>query len=481
MGKKGSWISALKRAFSPSSKEKVINSPEKKNVKHKRRWGLGRPNHGESRTRIPLKREPSSIEKILGDAERLQIPFQQSREAVQRPQLHKTTELPLPNERQVQRPQLPVLQHVSNANKSSLPVPPQKEVQRQHVPPQPRIRNRKTLENKPLAVRNQFEIATTKIQAAYRGYMARRNYRALKGLVRLQRLVKGQGVMNQTANAMRCMQMLVRIKSQVQSWRLQKAEEAQSRQQHRTPRMSEFESGFGKWSFTQSEAGQHEEWDDSVLTKVEMEARMRRKVEAIIKRERALAYAYSHQLSKAVPKSALMDIGASSSAASVVPWLWNWFERHLPTAAATTRAPPTPTTAAHATPRSSRPPPPAKHVRDDESLTSCPPFTAAAAATPRYMAHTASAKAKSRPQTAASSRGVRPSTAAVETPKRRFSFAMTPGGGGGASMRWGGREVGIGVVGIGRHRSMRSVGELSVDSAVSLPAVVGGSRRHYFK
>ncbi|KAK1314252.1 Protein IQ-DOMAIN 14 [Acorus calamus] len=457
MGKKGSWISALKRAFSPSSKEKVINSPEKKNVKHKRRWGLGRPKHGESR--IPLKREPSSIEKILGDAERLQIPFQQSREVVQRQQLRKTAEHPLPNERQVQRPQLPVLQHVSNANKSSLPVPPQKEVQRQHVPPQPRIRNRKTLENMPST--------------------ARRNYRALKGLVRLQRLVKGQGVMNQTANAMRCMQMLVRIQSQVQSWRLQKAEEAQSRQQHRTPRMSEFESGFSKWSFTQSEAGQNEEWDDSVLTKEEMEARMRRKVEAIIKRERALAYAYSHQLSKAVPKSALMDMGVSSSAASVVPWLWNWFERHLPT---TTRAPPTPTTAAHATPRSSKPPPPAKHARDDESLTSCPLFTAAAAAaTPRYMAHTASAKAKARPQTAASSRGVRPSTAAAETPKRRFSFAMTPDGGGGGSMRWGGREVGVGVVGIGRHRSMRSVGELSVDSAVSLPAVVGGSRRHYYK
>ncbi|KAK1287714.1 Protein IQ-DOMAIN 14 [Acorus calamus] len=480
MGKKGNWISALKRVFSPSSKEK---SPEKKDVKHKRRWGLGRPKHGESKTRIPLKREPSSIEKILGDAERLQIPFQQSREAAQRPQLHKTTELPLPNERQVQRPQLPVLQHVSNANKSSLPVPPQKEVQRQHVLPQPRIRNRKTLENMPSTVRNRFEIAATKIQAAYRGYMARRNYRALKGLVRLQRLVKGQGVMNQTANAMRCMQMLVRVQSQIQSWRLQKVEEAQSRQQHRTPRISEFESSFSKWSFTQSEAGQHEEWDDSVLTKEEMEARMRRKVEAIIKRERALAYAYSHQLSKAVPKSALMDIGASSSAASVVPWLWNWFERHLPTAT-TTRAPPTPATAAHATLRSSKPPPPAKHARDDESLTSCPPFTVAAAvATPRYMAHTASAKAKARPQTAGSARGARPSTAAAETSKRRFSFAMTPGGGsgGGGSMRWGGREVGVGGVGIGRHRSMKSVGELSVDSAVSLPAVVGGNRRHYFK
>jgi hypothetical protein len=37
-------------------------------------------------------------------------------------------------------------------------------------------------------------------------------------------------------------------------------------------------------------------WNDSVLTKEEMEARTRRKVEAVMKRERALAYAYSHQV-----------------------------------------------------------------------------------------------------------------------------------------------------------------------------------------
>lgn len=46
----------------------------------------------------------------------------------------------------------------------------------------------------------------------------------------------------------------------------------------------------------QSEAGDDEEWDDSVLTKNERDTRTRRKVEAVIKRERALAYAYSHQV-----------------------------------------------------------------------------------------------------------------------------------------------------------------------------------------
>lgn len=45
----------------------------------------------------------------------------------------------------------------------------------------------------------------------------------------------------------------------------------------------------------QSEAG-NEDWDASVLTKEEMEARMQKKVEAVIKRERAMSYAYSHQV-----------------------------------------------------------------------------------------------------------------------------------------------------------------------------------------
>lgn len=40
----------------------------------------------------------------------------------------------------------------------------------------------------------------------------------------------------------------------------------------------------------------NDDWDDSVLTKEEIETRMQRKVEALVKRERAMAYAYSHQV-----------------------------------------------------------------------------------------------------------------------------------------------------------------------------------------
>lgn len=49
-------------------------------------------------------------------------------------------------------------------------------------------------------------------------------------------------------------------------------------------------------AFVQSEAGNNEDWDDSQLTKEQIEARLQKKVEAVIKRERAMAYAYSHQV-----------------------------------------------------------------------------------------------------------------------------------------------------------------------------------------
>jgi len=39
-----------------------------------------------------------------------------------------------------------------------------------------------------------------------------------------------------------------------------------------------------------------DEWEDSALTKEEIDARIQRKVDAIIKRERAMAYAYCHQV-----------------------------------------------------------------------------------------------------------------------------------------------------------------------------------------
>ena len=55
-------------------------------------------------------------------------------------------------------------------------------------------------------------------------------------------------------------------------------------------------------------------WDDSRLTREEADARTKRKVEAVIKRERALAYAYSHQVRCRNTRNPF----------SSPPWTWTW-------------------------------------------------------------------------------------------------------------------------------------------------------------
>jgi len=51
-----------------------------------------------------------------------------------------------------------------------------------------------------------------------------------------------------------------------------------------------------------------EDWDDSLVTKEEREARLQRKTEALSKREKAMAYAYSHQASTSPTISVLFHV-----------------------------------------------------------------------------------------------------------------------------------------------------------------------------
>jgi hypothetical protein len=60
---------------------------------------------------------------------------------------------------------------------------------------------------------------------------ARRNYRSLRGLIRLQGVMRGASVRRQTAQAMRCMQTLVRVQAQVRASRVE-AMERRNRQHH---------------------------------------------------------------------------------------------------------------------------------------------------------------------------------------------------------------------------------------------------------
>ncbi|KAB5512738.1 hypothetical protein DKX38_029766 [Salix brachista] len=562
MGKKGSWFSAIKRVFSSHSKDKLANESDKRSTKDKKKKGLGKLRHRDTTSFIPLFRAPSSIEKILDEAERenklifrpqtppeelTPPPFVPPRAASPRVASQRVTSpraasprvaservtspratSPRVASERVTSPKA-ASERVTSPRASSPRVTSPREaaprVTSLRAASPSNIQRHKEIYHRPEPTLRNHHASATKIQAAYRGYVARRSFRALKGLGRLQGVMRGQNVKRQTMNAMKHMQLLVRVQSQIQSRRIQMLEN-QARRQAQNKNDKEVDSTLGKWG-QMSEAGNNEDWDDSVLTKEQIDARLQRRVDAVVKRERAMAYAYSHQLWKANLKSdqsALMDIRSNG-----FPWWWNWLERQLPpTNPPESQAlmnfqltPPRPRSEMKASPR-----PPSRNqkqqhpgfdnmdtptprsskstafmptrrartplnrtpqanspslskysisrasaanspfnlpLKDDDSLMSCPPFSV-----PNYMSPTASARAKERANSNPKERF--PGTPTSEN--RRLSFPLTPSIG---SFKW---NKGSSFTskdsssqrGLDRHQSLQSMGNLSVDSTVSMPA-----------
>ncbi|KAI3721566.1 hypothetical protein L2E82_32582 [Cichorium intybus] len=169
------------------------------------------------------------------------------------------------------------------------------------------------------------EVAAIRIQTAFRGHLARRALRALRGLVRLKTLVEGPAVKRQTANTLKCMQNLSRVQSQINSRRIRMSEENHALQkQLLQKRAKEIES---------MQMG--EEWNDSLQSKEEIEAKLLSKYEATMRRERAMAYSFSHQQpwKKSSRTTNLLFMDPTNP-----QWGWSWLERYMAARQFDTRA-----------------------------------------------------------------------------------------------------------------------------------------------
>ncbi|GFY91831.1 hypothetical protein Acr_08g0002270 [Actinidia rufa] len=131
-------------------------------------------------------------------------------------------------------------------------------------------------------------VAATRIQTAFRAYVARKKLRHLKGLVRLQILTQSHSTSKQASTTLSYLHSWSRIQAQIRARRLSMVE-----------------------------------WCGGAETMEEILARIHQREEATVKRERTLAYAFSHQW-RANSGSSLGPPELSKA-----NWGWSWMERWI--------------------------------------------------------------------------------------------------------------------------------------------------------
>ncbi|KAG9150136.1 hypothetical protein Leryth_009717 [Lithospermum erythrorhizon] len=276
MGRKGSWISSLKKALSPDSKgkrDKKASKPNQKSV---------------------AKGTVSALDPSTSDVVAISYPHPQPLVEEE-----KLTEI----ENETKHAYSVAVATTAAADAAVVAAHAAANLVRLTATPQ-------------YAGKSKEEVATIKIQTAFRGYLARRALRALRGLVRLKTLVDGPTAKRQTANALKCMQTLSRVQAQIRSRKDRMLEENRALQrqllQKRAKELESLKLG--------------EDWDTSLQSKEQIEANLLHKYEATMRRERALAYSYSHQQTwkKSSRSANLLFMDPTNP-----HWGWSWLERWM--------------------------------------------------------------------------------------------------------------------------------------------------------
>jgi len=294
MGKRGKWFSAVKKVFSssdPDGKEAKAQKADKS--KSKRRWPFGKSKHSEP-----------SISTVPGTAPAV-APLP-SPPATQPHSLEIKDVNPVETDSEQNK-------HAYSVALASAVAAEAAAVAAQAAAEVVRLTAVTTAAPK-MPVSSREELAATKIQTAFRGYLARRALRALRGLVRLKSLVDGNAVKRQTAHTLQCTQAMTRVQTQIYSRRVKLEEEKQALQrQLQLKHQRELE----KMKID-------EDWDHSHQSKEQIEANLMMKQEAALRRERALAYAFSHQW-----RNSGRTITPTFTEPGNPNWGWSWMERWM--------------------------------------------------------------------------------------------------------------------------------------------------------
>lgn len=164
------------------------------------------------------------------------------------------------------------------------------------------------------------------IQTAFRGYLARRALRALKGLVKLQALVRGHNVRKQAKMTLRCMQALVRVQARVVDRRVRLSHDGSSRKSTFSDTNSLLESRYlqdisDRRSMSREGSSVADDWDERPHTVEEIKDMLRQRKEAALKRDKSLSQAFSQQIWRSGRRP---SIGNEKEMEERPAWLERW-------------------------------------------------------------------------------------------------------------------------------------------------------------